>query len=179
MTILLDSSEFRRVFLIGFMGSGKTFWGSKWAAVSGFKFFDIDEIVEAEQGKTIAEIFAQDGEGHFRNLETDVLRTFVDKQNVVIATGGGTACYNDNITWMNTNGTCIYLRSSAENIFKRLISETEKRPLIKHLQNNELLFYITEKIKERESFYQQAEIIIDVDNLTEDYLPDILKRKDA
>lgn len=175
MTILPDTSEFRRIFLIGFMGCGKTFWGNKWAETSGFQFYDIDNIVEDEQEKTIAQIFADDGEDHFRDLETEALRSFVDKQNVIVATGGGTACYNDNITWMNENGTCIYLKSSPEIIFKRLTSETEKRPLIKHLQNEELLFYIIEKIKEREFFYKQAKIILDVDDLPENYLPEFLK----
>jgi shikimate kinase len=157
--ILLDTTELRRVFLIGFMGSGKTYWGTKWAESSKLRFFDIDDIVEAGQEKTIAEIFAAEGEDHFRNLETDALRNFGDQQNVIVATGGGTPCFNDNITWMNKNGTCIYLKSSPGKIFRRLTSETEKRPLIKHLQNEELLFYIKEKIKEREFFYNQAERI--------------------
>jgi shikimate kinase len=177
--IFLDTTEFRRIFLVGFMGSGKTYWGRKWAHSSGLHFFDIDDIVENEQEKTIAEIFAEKGEDHFRNLETDALRTFGNQQNVIVATGGGTPCFNDNITWMNENGTCIYLQSSPEKIFQRLISETEKRPLIKHLQNEELLFYIKEKIKERESFYNRAEIILPVDDLPEDYIPDILKSKNA
>jgi shikimate kinase len=140
--ILLDTTELRRVFLIGFMGSGKTYWGKKWAASSNLRFFDIDDKVEREQEKTIAEIFAEDGEDHFRNLETNALRSFANQQNVIVATGGGTPCFNDNITWMNGNGSCIYLHSSPEKIFQRLTSETEKRPLIKHLQNEELLFYI-------------------------------------
>lgn len=177
--IYLDTTEFRRVFLIGFMGSGKTYWGNKWAERSALSFFDIDAIVEAGQEKTIAEIFAQDGEDHFRNLETDALKNFSSQQNVIVATGGGTPCFNDNITWMNENGTCIYLQSSPEKIFERLTSETEKRPMIKHLQNGELLFYITEKIKEREPFYKQAEIILDVDDLPENYIPDVLKSKNA
>jgi shikimate kinase len=177
--ILLDTTELRRVFLIGFMGSGKTYWGKKWAASSNLRFFDIDDKVEREQEKTIAEIFAEDGEDHFRNLETNALRSFANQQNVIVATGGGTPCFNDNITWMNGNGSCIYLHSSPEKIFQRLTSETEKRPLIKHLQNEELLFYIKEKIKEREPFYNRAEIILHVDDLPADYVPDILKSKNA
>jgi shikimate kinase len=156
------------------MGCGKTYWGNKWSQKSGLPFFDIDEIVEGEQDKKIAEIFAQDGEDHFRNLETDALRSFADKENVIVATGGGTPCYNDNINWMNENGTCIYLRSSPQNILIRLMTETEKRPLIKNLQPYELEFYIEEKIKERKFFYEQAEIIIDVDDLPKNYVPEFL-----
>lgn len=168
------SSEFQRIFLTGFMGSGKTYWGELWSEKSGFEFIDIDKIVEKEQDKTITQIFSDDGEEYFRSLETNVLKKLITKTNVIVATGGGTPCYNDNITWMNENGTCIYLQSSPKKIYQRLINEREKRPLIKNLQEDELLFYISEKIKERESFYKQAQVILNVDELTPNYLPEIL-----
>ena len=168
------TSAYQKIFLIGFMGSGKTYWGKKWSQKSGLPFFDIDEIVEQGQEKTIAKIFAEDGEDHFRDLETTALRSFAEKGSAIVSTGGGTPCYNDNITWMNKNGTCIYLKSSPENILKRLTSETEKRPLIKDLSTDELLFYITEKIKERDFFYREAKLILPVDELESDYLPDFL-----
>jgi shikimate kinase len=171
----ISTSAYQHIFLIGFMGSGKTYWGNKWSQKSGVPFFDLDEIVEQEQEKMIAEIFAEKGEDHFRNLETEALRSFSVKENAIVATGGGTPCYNDNITWMNENGTSIYLQSSPENILQRVTPETEKRPLIKDLSKDELLFYITEKIKERESFYHEAKIILPVDELDGDYLPDFLK----
>ena len=164
-----------RIFLIGFMGSGKTYWGKLWAEKSGLDFFDIDEIVEKEQEKTIAKIFAEDGEQHFRNLETNALKKFSGKANAIVACGGGTPCFNDNLSWMNENGTSVYLQCSPEIILKRLVSEKEKRPLIKHLQQDELLFYITEKIKERETFYNQAKIILNVEDLPTNYLPGFLK----
>lgn len=169
------TSAYLRIYLIGFMGCGKTYWGNKWAALSGLSFFDIDGMVEEEQGKSAAEIFAEDGEERFRELETLALRSMGNTNNYIVATGGGTPCFNDNITWMNKNGTCIYLKSSPESIYKRLIHEKEKRPLIKGLQDEELLYYISEKIKEREIFYNQSEIIIDVDHLPKNYLPDFLK----
>lgn len=164
-----------KFFLLGFMGSGKTYWGEKWAKRSGLEFYDIDDIVEEEQGKSIAEIFAEKGEQHFRDLETVALRNFANHQNIIIACGGGTPCFNDNITWMNENGNSIYLQSSPQKILDRLITEKEKRPLIKNLDNLELLFYITEKIKEREAFYKQAKIILNVDDLPEDYTIEMLK----
>ncbi len=169
-----QTSAYQKIFLTGFMGSGKTYWGKKWCELSGLEYFDIDEIVEQQQGKTITKIFAEDGEDHFRNLETNILRSLSNKNNIIVATGGGTPCFNDNISWMNKNGTCVYLQSSSENILKRLKSEKEKRPLIKNLKDDELLFYITEKIKEREHFYNQAKIILNVDNLTQDYIPEFL-----
>jgi shikimate kinase len=174
----VPGSDFERqgglIFLMGFMGSGKTFWGMRWAKVCGLQFFDIDDMIEKEQGKSTEDIFAQDGEDHFRDLETAALRSFAGKQNIIIATGGGTPCYNDNITWMNAHGTTIYLQSSAANIFERLVTGKQKRPLVKHLKDEELLFYITEKIKERDFFYSQTKIILDVDGLQENYIPDLL-----
>ncbi len=164
-----------KIFLIGFMGSGKTYWGRLWAEKSGLDFFDLDEIIETEQQKTIAEIFSEYGEDHFRELETITLRKFENKNNIIVATGGGTPCFNNNIAWMNENGTCVYLQSLPENILKRLEGEKEKRPLIKDRKEEELLFYITEKIKERELFYKQATIILNVDDLPQNYLPDFLK----
>ena len=164
----------QKIFLIGFMGSGKTYWGNKWAHASGYNFFDIDATVELNAGKTIARIFAEDGEEHFRNLETLELRNMLHKKSFIAATGGGTPCFNDNISWMKKNGTPVYLRSSPGNILKRLVTEKEKRPLIKNLQNEELLFYITEKIKEREPFYNQAKIILDVDDLDKNFVPDFI-----
>ena len=163
-----------KIFLIGFMGSGKTYWGKLWAEKSGLAFVDLDEIVEGDKGKSAAEIFAKDGEAHFRELESMALKTFTHKDNIIIACGGGTPCFNDNISWMNKTGSSVYLKSSPENILKRLITETEKRPLIKNLQGNELLFYISEKIKEREFFYQQAKFVLEVDTLTPNYLPGFL-----
>ena len=164
----------KHIFLIGFMGSGKTYWGRKWADISGLDFVDLDEIVEKEEGRTIADIFAKDGEEHFRNLETNALKKITVKEKVIVACGGGTPCFNDNISWMNKNGISVYLQSSPERILKRLESEKEKRPLIKNQRAEELLFYITEKIKEREIFYKQAKIIVNVDDLNQNYLPEFL-----
>jgi shikimate kinase len=162
------------IFLIGFMGCGKTYWGKLWSGRSGLPFYDLDDMVEAQKGKTAADIFAEDGEDKFRDFETAALRSFSNIETAIVACGGGTPCYNDNIAWMNKNGTCIYLRSAPENILIRLMTETEKRPLIKNLQGNELQFYIKEKIKERDFFYEQAEIILDVDDLPNNYLPEFL-----
>lgn len=168
------TSAYLRIFLVGFMGSGKTFWGRSWSEKSSLDFYDIDEMVEFNESKPIATIFAEDGEEHFRNLETSELRNLLNNNNFIAATGGGTPCFNDNISWMNENGTPVYLRSSPQNILKRLVSEKQKRPLIKNLQDEELLFYITEKIKEREAYYNRAKIILDVDYLPRNYFPEFL-----
>jgi shikimate kinase len=157
-----------KIFLIGFMGSGKTHWGSIWAAKSGLPFFDMDNMIEKTENKTIAQIFELHGETYFRQLETKVLHTFAAQDNCIIACGGGTPCFNNNMQWMNKNGTTIYLKATAEEITARLTNEQEKRPLIKNLNGKELLSFIKTKINEREKFYVTAKIILPVAEINEE-----------
>ena len=156
----MDSSG--NIFLIGFMGSGKTYWGKLWAAQIGLQFFDLDELIEAEQQKSVAAIFEQDGEAFFRQRETAVLKTFSQKANCMIACGGGTPCFNDNMQWMNENGTTVYLEATPDDILKRVITEQEKRPLIKDLSPEDLKSFIEKKLSERAIFYRRAKVILPV-----------------
>ena len=156
-----------KFFLIGFMGSGKTHWGKLWAVQMGMAFYDLDKIIENKQGKTIAAIFEKDGESFFRELETEALHSFAKNDNCIVACGGGAACFNDNMEWMNEHGTTIYLLAGKQYIFNHVIEEKKKRPLIKKLNEAELLFFIEQKLKEREVFYNQAKFILSVDELNE------------
>ncbi|WP_462255332.1 shikimate kinase [Ferruginibacter sp.] len=157
-----------KIFLIGFMGSGKTHWGKLWAAKSGLQFFDLDEVIEKKEKKSVAEIFNQNGEAYFRQKEMQMLQTFATKQNCIIACGGGTPCFNNNMQWMNANGTTVYLAATAQDIFKRVITEQEKRPLIKDFSPQELLIFIENKLQEREIYYSQAKITLPVSAITAD-----------
>ena len=159
-----------KIFLIGFMGSGKSYWGKLWAAKQGLAFYDLDEIVEIKYRKTIATIFEKEGEAFFRKLETAALHGFTHQDNCIIACGGGAACFNDNIEWMNKNGVTVYLSATPPYIFNHVFEEKAKRPLIKKLNEAELLFFIEQKLKEREPFYNQAKIILPVTELNEDSL---------
>ena len=171
MTKASDNSPFTgsagNIFLIGFMGSGKTHWGKIWATQMGLAFYDLDEIVATKQGKTIAAIFEKEGESFFRELETAALHNFAEKQNCIVACGGGAACFNNNMEWMNKQGITIYLSATVQFIFNHVIAEKNKRPLIKKLNEAELLFFIEQKLKEREAFYNQAKFILSVDELNE------------
>ncbi len=144
------------------MGSGKTHWGKSWAIQSGMQFFDLDEVIEQQEQRTIAEIFEQNSEVYFRNIETEVLKTFAKRSNCIIACGGGTPCFNNNMQWMNENGTTVYLSATADDIIKRVKGEQEKRPLIKGLSMEELKTFIEKKLQERETFYAQAKITLPV-----------------
>ncbi len=157
-------------FLIGFMGSGKTYWGKIWAQKKGLHFYDLDEIIEAKEGRSIATIFEKEGEEYFRKKETETLHTFSEKDNFVTACGGGAACFNNNMQWMNENGITVYLSATPQYILSRIKEEKDKRPLINKLNEAELLFFIEQKLKEREPFYNQAQLILPVADLNDDSL---------
>lgn len=154
-----------KIFLIGFMGSGKTHWGRIWAKEDQVDFYDLDELIEKEESRSVATIFDENGEHYFREKETEVLRKFTGKENFLLACGGGAPCFNDNMQWMNDNGTTVYLSASPQYLFEKVIAEKDKRPLIKNLAPEELFSFIEQKLKEREPVYQQAKVILPVSGL--------------
>lgn len=161
----------RRVYIIGFMGSGKTTAGKNLAAALGWLFIDLDKKIEEKAGKSIPEIFSQDGEDHFRMIESDTLKSLENGSDAVIATGGGTPCYADNTDYMLKTGLTIYLKLTPLQLYSRLSESKGERPLIKNLGKSELLAFIEEKLSIRECWYSKAEmkiegIDIDIMNLS-------------
>ncbi len=150
-----------KYFLIGFMGSGKTHWGKKWAELNNMTFYDLDHEIEKTLGESITNIFEKKGEDFFREMERYVLRKFNVSDNFIMACGGGTPCFFDNLQWMKDNGVVIYLQVSPPKVFERVMDEKDKRPLIKKLNTSELLFFIEQKIKERETYYSAAHYTLD------------------
>lgn len=165
------------IFLVGFMGSGKSHWGKIWAEENKCSFVDLDEVIEKMAGKTIAQLFEINGEDYFRKLEAETLRSCASLQNTLIASGGGTPCYHDNMEWMNANGVTIYLSCTAREVLKRVEEEQEKRPLLKKLNQAELLFFIEQKLAERLPFYSQATYSVSSDTLTPASLSTIISVK--
>ena len=156
-----------KFFLIGFMGSGKSHWGKIWAAANQLSFTDLDEVIEKQEGKSIATIFEVNGEAHFRKLEAAALRECASLENTIIACGGGAPCYLGNMQWMNEHGTTIFIVSTLNEIMERVLAEQEKRPLLKKLNPAELIFFIEQKLRERDPFYTQAKITVQSAELTE------------
>lgn len=154
-----------RIFLVGFMGSGKTHWGRIWAKETGLKFFDLDEVIESAAQMTISEIFEAKGEKAFREMERSHLQDFGNQEHFILACGGGTPCFLDNLTWMKSVGTVLYLKASPEVIRKNVLDERHKRPLIKEIDSRGLLPFIQGKLKEREAFYLGADKVLEVENL--------------
>ncbi|MFZ9262279.1 MAG: shikimate kinase [Chitinophagaceae bacterium] len=154
------------IFLIGFMGSGKSFCGKKIAAALNYPFFDLDQEIEAAQKQQVSEIFSQKGEMGFRQIEAEQLRKLINnfssadpQHNAVIACGGGTPCFHDNMQFMNQHGLTVWISPSLDTLTNRLKLEKDHRPLIANLNDAALKTYIAEKISEREVFYRQAQII--------------------
>jgi len=146
------------IILIGFMGSGKTTMGEKLAKKLNYKFLDTDKEIENLIGMSIAQIFESKGEKYFRTIEKQFLRN-LDVSNTVIATGGGLPCFNNNIDYLNQIGITVYLKYSAEDLYERLKSETEKRPIIAGKSNEELLLFIKELLYTRKAYYEKAQQI--------------------
>ena len=148
-----------RVFLIGFMGSGKSHIGKGLATSLKMEYCDLDANIEEKATLSISKIFEQFGQEHFRLLEQSALHDTLSLENAVISTGGGAPCFFDNISWMNRQGLTIYLDTPAELLAERLRSEMEHRPLLAHLTPDELVQFIEEKVESRRPFYEQAQII--------------------
>jgi shikimate kinase len=148
----------KKIFLVGMMGSGKSYWTKLLSKKLKTGGYDLDYLIESNEEKTIAEIFAEDGEAYFRKQEAKVLRWFKEKKSFVLATGGGTPCFNENMDWMNQQGITIWLDTDIDELVKRLLPEKEHRPLIKNLSDADLYQFLTDKRNERKQFYQKATI---------------------
>jgi shikimate kinase len=145
------------------MGSGKTHWGRLLSQKLGIPFFDLDEQVTEHAGRSIVEIFAKEGEEQFRLLEKDVLHIITESHDVfVMACGGGTPCYFNNIEYMHqSGGTTVWINTPLDKLFHRLLKEKDKRPLIKELSDDQLRNFINKKFSNRKIYYEQADVIVD------------------
>lgn len=160
-----------RVYLLGFMGSGKTTLGRWLADAMEWSFIDLDLFIESKYHKTIPHIFEEKGEDSFREMEAKCLKEVSTFENVIIGTGGGTPCFYDNMKVMNSTGLSIYLNLTPQVIYDRLLTSKSQRPLIAGKSGNELLDFIAVKLTEREGFYKRATLIVDADKwLIEDYI---------
>ena len=163
-----------KIFLIGFMGSGKTTLGRKLASRMGYEFIDLDHKLEQQVELSIAEYFQIFGEDAFRKLESEVLKKTPYPENVIVSTGGGLPCYFDNMDWMKANGKTVYLKLSPKTLAGRLESVKEERPLLQDKHGEALIAFIEKKLADREGFYSQANIIADGLSLTAEKLEQII-----
>jgi shikimate kinase len=163
----MQSSSIQNIFLVGLMGSGKTYWGQQLALQNNLHFIDTDQAIEAAVGLSVIEIFTTKGELFFREKETAVLQQFIPQNKInIIATGGGTACFNQNMTWMNNNGITIWLNDSIENIVERNKQNKQQRPLLKTIADKDLHNFFIHQFEERKSFYNRSKYCLNTNEIT-------------
>lgn len=150
-----------RIFLIGYMGSGKTTIGRVVAERLGLSFVDMDAHIESKYHKTVAQIFSEFGEEKFREMERKCLLEVADFEDVVISTGGGAPCFFDNMDVMNEKGETVYIRLTPKELSDRLkTTKIHKRPILASYQGDDLEVFIASNLEKREQFYSKAKWIV-------------------
>ncbi len=155
----------KRIYLIGYMGVGKSTIGKRLSKLLNLSFIDLDILIESKYHKSISDIFKDYGEDGFREIERKSLQEVSEIEDVVIATGGGTPCFFDNMELMNSTGITVYVKAEPKDLVEQLQISKRKRPLIANKTADSLLPFITNHLNEREVFYTKADIIFNVKKL--------------
>jgi len=154
------------VYLIGFMGVGKSTVGPVLAELWGYSFLDTDSVIEEKTGMKISSLFREKGEQHFRDIESEVIRPVSKFSNHVVALGGGAVLRKENWDAIQASGRVIYLRASVQTLYARLVNTLENRPLLSHLTQKEMIIEIQNVLQKRSSFYERALLQVDTDEKT-------------
>lgn len=154
-----------KLFLIGYMGAGKTTLGKPLAQQLALPFIDMDTVLEESEKKSITDLFEELGESGFREKERNMLQKSTFPEAFVMATGGGAPCFFDNMDWMNRNGVTMYLRARPKEIARRLEHEREQRPLLRSIKKEDLEEVIRQRLAVREKFYLQAQLVMENNEL--------------
>lgn len=168
ITLSSTQRHCHRIILIGYMGAGKTTVGKALAAELGLRFYDLDWYIESRMRKTVAQLFAEQGEEGFRRIERNMLHEVAEFEGVLISCGGGTPCFYDNMQYINQQGLTLYLKASPEVLYKHLKMGKSVRPLLLNKTPEEVQRFISEQLKAREQFYTRAQFTLDV-NLMDNF----------
>ena len=155
----------KRIFIIGYMGAGKTTVGKELAKLLSLTFVDLDAHIQSRHYKTVPELFAEKGEEVFRQIEQQALHEVASFEDVIISTGGGTPCFFDNMEVMNRAGTTVYIEVAPEMLVERLLVSKNVRPLVVGKSKEELVAFVTTHLSERERFYKKADVIYHVNQM--------------
>lgn len=158
-------ASMRPIFLIGFMGSGKSTLGRALSRATGMQFIDLDLYIECRFHASVRDIFASQGEDAFRDIERRMLKEVCDFEDVIVACGGGTPCFFDNIDIMNRSGITVMLDASRPRLLQRLKLGRRKRPLIAAMTDEQLEQYISEALEIRMPYYSKASVTFMADRL--------------
>lgn len=168
------------LFLVGYMGCGKSTLGRKLARRLGVEYVDTDHEVEQAEGAAVYDIFQYAGEEYFRRAERAALERTIAVGAAVVSTGGGLPTWSDNMARMNEVGCTVYLRRSAENIASRLSPfGRQKRPRLRGLNDEELVRFMREDMACREAHYAAAQLVIDCDPLNDEEILDLILNFDC
>ncbi|MBT8232911.1 MAG: shikimate kinase [Saprospiraceae bacterium] len=164
-----------RIFLTGYMGSGKSTVAKSLAEALSLAYFDTDAYIEQQEGTSISSIFANKGEAYFRQLEEVVLIQLKHKNDVVVSTGGGMACHGYNMERINDLGTSFYIYVKKDTLVERLAAEKDSRPLIANMSGAaELRKFVSDHLQIREPYYFQSKYIIDGGQSISEQVNDII-----
>ncbi|HVU57285.1 MAG TPA: shikimate kinase [Puia sp.] len=156
-----------KIFLIGFMGSGKTHWGKLLSAKLQLPFRDLDTLIVEKEQRSVQDIFAEQGEEYFRYEEKEMLEDLVGKEeNFILSCGGGTPCFFNNIEFMKKSGKVVWLNTSVDVLKERLLKERMSRPLIREVNDEDLKRFIIRKLSERKMYYEQADVMVNEESIT-------------
>ena len=162
---IINVFKVQRIFLIGYMGAGKTTLGKALSKTMNLQFIDLDDFIVSRYHKTIKEIFAEEGEEGFRRIERRSLEEVAGYEDVIISLGGGTPCFFDNMKLVREAGRTVYLKPTEDVLLERLIIGKHKRPLLANKSDDEILAFIREQLSWREPYYMQAEITFNASHL--------------
>lgn len=166
-----------RIYLVGYMGAGKSTAARRLATRLGFTAYDTDTLFEERFKISVDDFFHKYDEALFRKLETQMLQSTENLQDAVIATGGGTPCFNNNMTWMNEHGTTVFLRISPKAAVDRLLHAKRKRPLVELMSEEELAEFVQNHYASRLPFYEQAKVCVKAEDLDLDNLIKLIENE--
>lgn len=156
-----------KIFLIGLMGSGKSLIGKRISKQINLPFIDLDEEIEKQEGLSVVKIFSQKGNDYFRTIEAAALRKHSEAKEFVMATGGGTPCFYDNMDFIQQTGTSVYLDTPVKEIVKRLNTrQKNKRPLLQDVSSEKLEQTMKTMLEDRLPFYERADFIVNSSTIT-------------
>ena len=164
------------IFLVGFMGAGKTTLAKKLGSKLGYQWIDTDQEIEKKEGVKVSEIFEVRGEAYFRALEKQLIDGLIPSEKMIVATGGGLPCFNNLMETLNQLGNTIYLERTPKELFQRVKQATNSRPLIAHKSDEELLEYIESTMEKRREIYLQSNIIADRFSQTTDKIIALIQK---
>ena len=175
------NQHFMKIILLGYMGSGKSTVAQELAAALDLPFTDLDDYITEQDNMSIKDIFKAKGEIYFRLQESKYLKELLGHQNdMVLALGGGTPCYANNMELIKKEGLAFYLKGSIATLCQRLRSEKQQRPLIASLNNEQLTEFVAKHLFERRNFYEQASQVINIDNKSvQELLAELISRVGA